>query len=200
MVKVAQRRSPQIADLSEGFGEWLTPTDAAFIAERIAQIARRAAEDVVARQAGAYESIVWTFPKVAGPEEGALGAGLAPQLIALPCRPVELMASCGVTQADAMSIALLYSIDQGASWHSATYDNAVIPPGAHVGYSSSFVWTLESDRADTEPPRADGAVPLVFHPGDLVRVEINVGTGTMLNLIVTLRTQRTGEHAPLSRR
>jgi len=163
---------------------------AALLVEELLRQVDKRIDAKLAQLEGAHRAYAWS---IGDPNSDPPPGDAPPYVIELPCRPIDFMASCVTAPSIATTFDLLRSIDGGASYQSILLDFAAIASGQRFGAGATFMWEVPDTR-DLDYPSSEGALPLRFAPGDLVRMTIESGGASMLALSVQLRVQRIGEY------
>lgn len=189
MGAVGQQHSSPIAALSSTLLEWLSPADATALAEAIQQIARNEARRAVAEQTGAHRSYAW---QTGDPTADPPPDDPAPYIVELPSKPLEVMASCRTAPTSDLTVTMLRSIDQGATYQNMLAVPATVFAGSTFGRGAVFNWELPETR-EIVPPATVGSVLIMLQPGDMLIPYLTGGTGVK-GFSAQCRVERVDEH------
>lgn len=189
MGAVAPQRSSPIAALSSTLLEWLSPADATALAEAIQQIARNEARRAVAEQTGAHRSYAW---QTGDPTTDPPPDDPAPYIVELPCKPLEVMASCRSAPTSDLIVTMLRSVDQGATYQDMLAVPATVFAGSTFGAGAIFNWEMPATR-EIVPPATVGSVLIMLQPGDMLIPYLTGGTGVR-GFSAQCRVERVDEH------
>lgn len=167
-----------------------------FIDDLRAEI-RAMVQKEIADQQGAFRAYAWSIgdPEPDPPPETPLPAP-PPFVIEVPCKPVDLMASCIVAPGSTASFTIQRSIDAGVTWESIQTSATTIASGAFFGSLSnslaSFMWEELIPTRALQVPGYANSEPMWFRPGDMIKLTFTPAGAKSIS--VQIRTQRLGEH------